>query len=76
MELLQSWNTSLLITNLFFEWTYNIVQTVLILSALNLKGGTNADMAPQVDEFTEVFLQNLKHFGPNVEFEEIFIVNV
>jgi len=40
-------------------------------TALNLKGGTNADMAPQVDEFTEVFLQNLKHFGPNVEFEVV-----
>ena len=39
-------------------------------AVLNLRGGTNADMAPQIDEFTEVFFQNLKHFGPNVEFEE------
>eukprot|EP00088_Acartia_fossae_P064706 TRINITY_DN7971_c0_g2_i1.p1 TRINITY_DN7971_c0_g2~~TRINITY_DN7971_c0_g2_i1.p1 ORF type:complete len:368 (+),score=50.44 TRINITY_DN7971_c0_g2_i1:28-1131(+) len=40
-------------------------------SVLNLRGGTNADMAPQIDAFTEVFLQNLKHFGPNVEYEVV-----
>ena len=39
---------------------------------LNLRGGTNADMAPQIDEFTEVFLANLKHFGPTVEYEETY----
>ena len=39
---------------------------------LNLRGGTNADMAPQIDEFTEVFLANLKHFGPIVEYEETY----
>ncbi len=33
------------------------------LSVLNLKGGTNADMAPQIDEFTEVCVPNLAHFG-------------
>jgi len=40
-------------------------------SVLNLRGGTNADMAPQIDEFTEVFLPNLKHFGPTVEYEVV-----
>ena len=39
---------------------------------LNLRGGTNADMAPQIDEFTEVFLANLRHFGPIVEYEETY----
>ena len=43
-------------------------------AVLNLRGGTNADMAPQIDEFTEVFFQNLKHFGPNVEFEENAVI--
>ena len=38
---------------------------------LNLKGGTNADMAPQIDEFTEVFIPNLGHFGAKFEFEVV-----
>ena len=42
----------------------------LFCLVLNMHGGTNADMAPQIDEFTEVLLQNLKHFGPTVEYEE------
>ena len=36
---------------------------------LNLRGGTNTDMAPQIDAFTEIFLPNLKHFGTDIEFE-------
>jgi len=39
--------------------------------ALNLRGGTNADMAPQIDEFTEVFLPNIKKFGVDVEYEVV-----
>ena len=38
---------------------------------LNLKGGTNADMAPQIDEFTEVCIPNLAHFGVKIEFEVV-----
>ena len=26
-------------------------------------------MAPQIDAFTEIFLPNLKQFGPEIEFE-------
>ncbi|CAH0590005.1 unnamed protein product [Chrysodeixis includens] len=35
---------------------------------LDLKGGTNADMAPQFDYMTEVFLPVLKRFGARFEF--------
>ena len=38
---------------------------------LNLKGGTNADMAPQIDEFTEIFLPNIAKFGFEFEFEVV-----
>jgi RNA 3'-terminal phosphate cyclase (ATP) len=38
---------------------------------LNLKGGTNADMAPQIDEFTEVCIPNLAHFGLKLEYEVV-----
>jgi RNA 3'-terminal phosphate cyclase (ATP) len=37
--------------------------------ALRLRGGTNADMAPQIDEFTEIFLPNVAKFGFKFEFE-------
>ena len=47
------------------------MMTIFKFLVLNLRGGTNADMAPQIDEFTEVFLPNLRHFGPNIEFEVI-----
>ncbi|CAF4788433.1 unnamed protein product [Pieris macdunnoughi] len=30
---------------------------------LDLKGGTNVDMAPQIDYMNEIFRENLKHFG-------------
>jgi len=40
-------------------------------TVLNLRGGTNADMAPQIDAFTEVFLPNLQRFGPHVEYEVV-----
>jgi len=36
---------------------------------LHLRGGTNADMAPQIDEFTEIFLPNVSKFGVSFEFE-------
>ena len=29
---------------------------------LNLRGGTNADMAPQIDEYTEIFLPNIARY--------------
>ncbi|XP_026743893.1 RNA 3'-terminal phosphate cyclase [Trichoplusia ni] len=35
---------------------------------LDLKGGTNADMAPQFDYMTEVFLPVLKKFGARFDF--------
>merc|ERR1719312_1272348 len=38
---------------------------------LNLRGGTNCDMAPQIDEFTEILLPNLRNFGVNFEFEVV-----
>jgi len=40
-------------------------------TVLNLRGGTNTDMAPQIDAFTEIFLPNLKHFGTDIEFEVV-----
>ena len=39
--------------------------------SLDLKGGTNCDMAPQIDEFTEILLPNLKRFGVHVEYEVV-----
>jgi len=38
---------------------------------LNLKGGTNADMAPQIDEYTEILLPTVKRFGLDFEFEVV-----
>ena len=38
---------------------------------LQLCGGTNADMAPQIDEFTEIFLPNVSKFGFSFEFEVV-----
>jgi len=38
---------------------------------LNLRGGTNADMAPQIDEYTEIFLPNIAKFGFEFEFEVV-----
>ena len=34
---------------------------------LDLKGGTNADFAPQVDYYNEVFLPTLKKFGASIK---------
>ncbi len=42
---------------------------------LNLKGGTNADMAPQIDEFTEVCVPNLAHFGVQVRVSDPHLFN-
>jgi len=39
--------------------------------SLQLRGGTNCDMAPQIDEFTEILLPNLRNFGVNFEFEVV-----
>jgi len=38
---------------------------------LNLRGGTNADMAPQIDEYTEIFLPNIARFGFKFEYEVV-----
>jgi len=38
---------------------------------LNLRGGTNAMMAPQIDEYTEIFLPNISKFGFEFEFEVV-----
>jgi len=38
-------------------------------TSLNLRGGTNAQMAPQIDEYTEIFLPNISKFGFEFEFE-------
>jgi len=38
---------------------------------LELKGGTNCEMAPQIDELTEVFRPNLEKFGASFDFELI-----
>lgn len=39
--------------------------------SLNLRGGTNADMAPQIDEYTEIFLPSVSRFGFKFEFEVV-----
>lgn len=36
---------------------------------LNLKGGTNAEMAPQIDYITEIFRPNLQRFGATFDFD-------
>nr|CAH7750300.1 unnamed protein product [Callosobruchus chinensis] len=36
---------------------------------LNLTGGTNTEMAPQVDFYTEVFRPNMEKFGATFDFE-------
>ena len=36
---------------------------------LDLRGGTNTDMAPQIEEFTEILAPNLKKFGITFEYE-------
>eukprot|EP00092_Neocalanus_flemingeri_P019123 GFUD01020714.1.p1 GENE.GFUD01020714.1~~GFUD01020714.1.p1 ORF type:complete len:405 (+),score=120.76 GFUD01020714.1:115-1329(+) len=41
------------------------------LVSLNLRGGTNAQMAPQIDEYTEIFLPNISKFGFEFEFEVV-----
>lgn len=37
-------------------------------SVLHLKGGTNAEMAPQIDFITEIFRPNLERFGATFDF--------
>lgn len=37
--------------------------------SLELKGGTNADMAPQIDFMTEIFRPNLQKFGASFELD-------
>lgn len=37
-------------------------------SVLHLKGGTNAEMAPQIDFTTEIFRSNLEQFGATFDF--------
>merc|ERR1711976_575466 len=39
--------------------------------SLNLRGGTNCDMAPQIDELTEILLPNLERIGVNFEFDVV-----
>jgi len=39
--------------------------------SLSLVGGTNTDMAPQIDEYTEILLPNIKRFGVSLEFEVV-----
>merc|ERR1719483_399182 len=39
--------------------------------SLNLRGGTNAQMAPQIDEYTEIFLPNISKFGFQFDFEVV-----
>jgi len=36
-------------------------------TVLTLKGGTNADFAPQIEDYLEVFIPILKHFGADVK---------
>jgi RNA 3'-terminal phosphate cyclase (ATP) len=36
---------------------------------LDLKGGTNCDMAPQIDFTTEIFRPNLEKFGCSFDFD-------
>jgi len=40
-------------------------------TVLNFRGGTNADMAPQIDEYTEIFLPNIAKFGGTFEYEVV-----
>lgn len=37
-------------------------------TTLHLKGGTNAEMAPQIDFTTEIFRPNLEQFGATFDF--------
>ena len=39
--------------------------------SLSLAGGTNTDMAPQIDEYTEILLPNIRRFGINFEYEVV-----
>lgn len=39
------------------------------LSTLDLRGGTNAEMAPQIDFMTEVFRPNMERFGASFDFD-------
>ena len=39
--------------------------------SLNLRGGTNAQMAPQTDEYTEIFLPKISKFGFEFDFEVV-----
>ena len=39
--------------------------------SLSLEGGTNTDMAPQIDEYTEILLPNINRFGVNFEYEVV-----
>ena len=39
--------------------------------SLNLRGRTNAQMAPQTDEYTEIFLPNISKFGFEFDFEVV-----
>lgn len=38
---------------------------------LNLSGGTNCEMAPQIDFTTEIFRPNLERFGATFNFDLI-----
>lgn len=38
-------------------------------TTLDLKGGTNAEMAPQIDFSTEIFRPNLEKFGASFDFD-------
>lgn len=38
---------------------------------LHLKGGTNAEMAPQIDFITEIFRPNLEKFNATFDFDLI-----
>ncbi|CAH1991921.1 unnamed protein product [Acanthoscelides obtectus] len=38
-------------------------------TVLNITGGTNTEMAPQIDFYTEVFRPNLEKFGATFDFE-------
>lgn len=39
-----------------------------LASVLHLKGGTNAEMAPQIDFITEIVRPNLEKFGATFDF--------
>lgn len=38
---------------------------------LDLRGGTNTDLAPQVDFLTEIFRPNMERFGASFDFDLI-----